>query len=54
MKNLLANIFMVIILITGVSTAKVMAQAPEGFSYQAVIRDVNGELISDQTIGIQK
>lgn len=31
----------------------VQAQAPEKFSYQAVIRDANDQLISNETIGMQ-
>ena len=30
-----------------------MAQAPAGFSYQAVVRSVSGQLISNQQIGVQ-
>lgn len=36
-----------------IMTASVFAQAPEKFSYQAVIRDASNELISNQEIGMQ-
>ena len=34
-------------------TASTFAQAPEKMSYQAVIRDATGNLISNQAVGIQ-
>lgn len=33
--------------------AEVMAQVPQGFNFQAVARDANGDLIVDQTLGVQ-
>ena len=34
-------------------TAEVMAQVPQGFNFQAVARDANGELLVEQTLGVQ-
>lgn len=33
--------------------AEVMAQVPQGFNFQAVARDANGDLIVEQTLGVQ-
>ncbi|MEP5612558.1 MAG: hypothetical protein ABJP45_09930 [Cyclobacteriaceae bacterium] len=33
--------------------AHVYAQTPEGFNYQAVVRDNSGEILSEQTVGVQ-
>lgn len=33
--------------------AEVMAQVPQGFNFQAVARDANGDLIIEQTLGVQ-
>jgi hypothetical protein len=41
------------ILIAGLITVSAFAQAPEKMSYQAVIRDANSLLVTNQTIGIQ-
>ncbi len=38
------------VLLTG---AVLFAQSPESFSYQAVIRDANGDLVTAQTVGMQ-
>ena len=34
-------------------SASIFAQAPQSFKYQAIVRDVNGQLIVNQQIGIQ-
>jgi hypothetical protein len=34
-------------------TLAVMSQSPEKFSYQAVIRDTDGKLLQDKTVGIR-
>ena len=41
------------IAVTLVMTVSVWAQAPEKMSYQAVVRDANNELVSQQTVGMQ-
>ncbi len=41
--------FLVAVLLTG----NIFAQAPEKMSYQAVVRDQNGNLKTNTTIGIQ-
>ncbi|MFB6318397.1 FISUMP domain-containing protein [Saccharicrinis sp. FJH54] len=43
------TIILVSILFTGI----ILAQVPEKMTYQAVIRDINNELVSNQTVGIQ-
>ncbi|MCP4091259.1 MAG: collagen-like protein, partial [Gammaproteobacteria bacterium] len=48
MKNL-TLIFSVFIIIAG----SVLAQAPQSFKYQAIARDVEGNIISNQNIGIR-
>ncbi|MBO4739721.1 MAG: hypothetical protein J5606_09225 [Bacteroidales bacterium] len=35
------------------SMASVLAQAPQGFTYQAVVRDANGKLITNAPIGVR-
>jgi hypothetical protein len=35
------------------TTLGTFAQAPDGFSYQAVIRDANSNLVTDKNIGVQ-
>ncbi len=35
------------------SIASVFAQAPQGFTYQAVVRDANGKLITNAPIGVR-
>lgn len=41
------------ILIAAIITVSVFGQAPEKMSYQAVIRDINNNLVSNQQIGMQ-
>ena len=31
----------------------ILAQVPQSFNYQAVVRDSNGELVTDQSVGVQ-
>ncbi|MEZ5198315.1 MAG: hypothetical protein R2764_18575 [Bacteroidales bacterium] len=47
MKNLLALLTMVIL------TTSIWAQSPEKMKYQAVIRDSNGHVVTNQAIGMQ-
>ncbi len=46
-KNLF---FLFLIFITGITT---FAQTPQSFKYQAVIRDVNGAVLQNQSVGLQ-
>ena len=36
-----------------VLSARIYAQAPESFKYQAVARDASGDVIANQTVGMQ-
>ena len=44
---------MVLIMLGLVSSLLIMAQAPEEFNYQAVVRDQAGELIANQNINVR-
>tara|TARA_B110000902_G_C13948035_1_gene452488 strand:+ start:421 stop:609 length:189 start_codon:yes stop_codon:yes gene_type:complete len=48
MKKILLSIFTIAAL--ALST---FGQAPEGFKYQAVVRDAGNAIIANQTVGIQ-
>ena len=51
-KNLKAMKKILLLLLT-VVTALAYSQAPEGFSYQAVVRDSDGQPLSDQPVGVR-
>ncbi|MBU2915692.1 hypothetical protein, partial [Reichenbachiella agariperforans] len=53
MKKTYTIIALAILTITGFLTEKTSAQAPEKMSYQAVVRDANNTLVSNQEIGMQ-
>ncbi|MBS4012612.1 MAG: fibrobacter succinogenes major paralogous domain-containing protein [Bacteroidetes bacterium] len=54
MKKLLQTLFVLLIIaIAYQSTNNTSAQVPEKFSYNAVIRDASGKLISEGTIGMK-
>jgi hypothetical protein len=44
---------LILLLVSVVASAAVLAQVPVKMSYQAVIRDVSNVLVSNQTIGIK-
>src|SRR6056297_3705271 len=43
----------IILLFLIVATTMMFAQSPRGFKYQAVIRDSNGEVLSEQNIALK-
>ena len=45
--------FLLMITLVLMSMASVLAQAPQGFTYQAVVRDANGKLITNAPIGVR-
>ncbi|SHJ89809.1 hypothetical protein SAMN04488028_10266, partial [Reichenbachiella agariperforans] len=53
MKKIYTIIALAILTVTGFLTEKTSAQAPEKMSYQAVVRDANNALVSNQEIGMQ-
>ncbi|RJE72039.1 hypothetical protein [Reichenbachiella sp. MSK19-1] len=53
MKKTYTIIALAILTVTGFLTEKTSAQAPEKMSYQAVVRDANNALVSNQEIGMQ-
>lgn len=48
MKNLLLTLFAV-----ALSVATVFAQAPEKLNYQGVARDLSGNVLANQAVGLQ-
>jgi len=48
MKKSILTLSIVIIAISAI-----FAQSPQSFKYQAVIRDSGGEIIANQTVGLQ-
>jgi len=48
MMSVMASLFMLQVL-----TGLIFAQAPQKMSYQAVIRDVSGKLVTNQTVGMR-
>jgi hypothetical protein len=50
MKKLYAAVFLAVF---AWGTSSLWAQAPQGFSYQAIARDANGQLILSQTVGLK-
>jgi hypothetical protein len=53
MKKLFAILAAVLLTASGFLPQKASAQAPEKMSYQAVIRDIDDNLVTNQTIGMQ-
>jgi len=45
------TLFLVVFVIAGIFQA--MAQAPDGFNYQAVARDASGEVLTNQQVGVK-
>lgn len=44
---------LLLLLITVFITVAIFAQAPDKMTYQAVVRDVNDNLLSNQTVGMR-
>ncbi|MEX2478602.1 MAG: tail fiber domain-containing protein [Gracilimonas sp.] len=51
MKTILYKLIFTVLAV--LLTAEVMAQVPQGFNFQAVARDANGEILADQDLGLQ-
>ncbi|MBO4543688.1 MAG: hypothetical protein J5725_10975, partial [Bacteroidales bacterium] len=45
--------FLLIASVVLISMASIFAQSPQGFTYQAVVRDANGKLITNAPIGVR-
>ena len=53
MLNIFNAITTVLIAIIFLSDLHLYAQAPQAFMYQAIIRDSNGEIVSNQNISLR-
>src|SRR5690554_3691081 len=42
-----------VVLCAVLCTAELMAQVPQGFNFQAVARDANGELLANTSLGVK-
>lgn len=51
MKTLLQKFFLLLIAVT--CTAEIMAQVPQGFNFQAVARNADGEVLKDTPLGVK-
>lgn len=51
MNNILSKLIFTVLAV--LMTAEVMAQVPQGFNFQAVARDANGDLLVEQQLGVQ-
>lgn len=52
MKKFLQKIFLSVTAVLALSLS-IYAQVPQGFNFQAVARDANGDILGDQSLGVQ-
>jgi len=53
MKTTLTKIFFSMLVVVQLSFYSALAQAPQAFNYQAVARDVSGNVLPNQALGIR-